>query len=220
MNKKSGLSKKGIPERHREEFEKLYQEATQMYASIGVLQGVFRTVRDGDPTLIKALSGNTIWMSRGEPPDPQGAWAHSLLHALSVLKPLCAELYLKALVHTERKTPPKTHDLDELYRMLEYTNRQDLKRCLPNSIDLAMKDIVSDDESEKFVRENDIGKILALHRGDFLGVRYGQESSDQRRVRLTDLQVNLTGALHALSVVCTRRDQSSATEPFLEDKFE
>lgn len=33
MSKKGGLSKKGIPERHREEFEKLYQEATQMYAA-------------------------------------------------------------------------------------------------------------------------------------------------------------------------------------------
>lgn len=191
-----------------------------MYTTISVLHGVLQTVRDGDPSLIKQLAGNIISVSLGQPVNAQLSWAHSLLHTLSILKPLCVELYLKALIYTEPKTPPESHNLAALYAMLGYTTREDIKACLPVAFDKAAEDCDFGNETAQSMRKSDVRKILEFHRNDFVGVRYGEESADARNERLEDLQLNLTAVMHALSTVCELRVLRTSSGPYYISQFE
>ena len=219
MNKRGKLSKKRIPEQHRAKFDALRKKADQNYVTISVLHGVLQTVKDGDPTLIKQLAGDVISVSLDQPANAQLSWAHSLLQSLSMLKPLCVELYLKALIYTEPKTPPERHNLTSLYAMLGHTNREDLKVCLSFSFDKAVKDCGLDNEAAQAMRKTDIRKILELHRNDFVNVRYGEELSDARSERLDDMQLNLTAVMHALNVVCELRVLRSSSGLYYTDRF-
>ena len=219
MSKRGKLSRKRIPEQHRAQFDMLCREADHLFATIRVLHGVLQTVKDGDPALMEQLAGDAMWISSEQPANAQLGWAHSLLHALSILKPLCVELYLKALIYTESKAPLERHNLAYLYGMLGYTNREDIKECLPVSFDVAAKDCGLDEESVRSTRKTDVGKILEFHRNDFVGLRYGQETAEARNERLEDMQLNLTAVMHALNAVCDLRKIRSSPGPRSIDRF-
>ena len=176
-------------------FERLFSEAASLTFNIDCLQNILANTVGGDGSLLKQTMGDWVVLSRTDDSDVENDLSLHLLYGISVFKALRAELYLKALLASERKEFPKTHDLLKLFSKLKPKTQQQLDDLLKAAQDHRQQ------PSPPVIRMPNFRSIMERHRNDFVAVRY-DESLKHRNARLQDGMMNFDSATDALQIAC------------------
>ena len=187
------------PEQQRQSFEVWFRQAVSITFNIDCLQGLLMHAYAGNRALLKHVIGeDRIAVSRNSDASSDELKTdlfQQYLYVISILKALCAEMYLKALLASEHKTPERIHDLLSLYDALGFKNKGLLTEMLKIAIDRRME------RGVKGILRPDFRAIMAFHQHDFVLVRYG-ETREHRDARLQDGMLNIDTALEALQLAC------------------
>ena len=184
-------------------FERLFSEAASLTFNIDCLQYVFVDTAGRDGDLLKQAMGDWVVLSRTEDPNVENDLSLHLVYGISVFKALRVELYLKALLASERKEFPKTHDLLDLFETLRYKTKQQLDELLKAAQDHRQQ------PSPPVIRMPSFRSIMEKHRDDFVAIRYG-ESLERRNARLRDGMMNLDSATDALLKACVHTPEGDS----------
>ena len=184
-------------------FERLFGEAASLTFNIDWLQYTLANTVGGDGSLLKQAMGDWVVLSRTDAPNVENDLSLHLVYGISVFKALRVELYLKALLASERKEFPKTHDLLDLFEMLRYKTKQQLDELLKAAQDHRQQ------PSPPVIRMPSFRSIMEKHRDDFVAVRYG-ESLERRNARLRDGMMNLDSATDALLKACVHTSEGDS----------
>ena len=185
----------------------LFSEAASLTFNIDCLEHILADLGHGKGTILKeAMKDWVISSPTADPNVPLEISLH-LVYGISVFKALRVELYLKALLVTERAEFPKTHDLLDLYQRLNFETHEKLDLYLSEEQDRRQQ------SSRRVIAIPAFRAIMEKHRDDFVAVRYG-EPPERRNARLRDGMMNLDSALFALQKACLDTPEGA---PWLEN---
>ena len=139
-----------------------------------------------------------------------------IIHGISILKPLAAELYLKALIAAAEQVPPKVHDLVELLDKLNSEAESQLDKLFAKHFGLRANSSVPHIQCPNF------RSVMEAHKNDFVDVRYGETVENYLR-RTQDGMANISAAVDALREACLLQpgaaDWMQGQSQVLQDEF-
>ena len=185
----------------------LFSEAASLTFNIDCLEYILKDMGHGEGTILKKAMKDWVISSRTPDPNVPLEISLHLVYGISVFKALRVELYLKALLVTERAEFPKTHDLLDLYQRLNLETHEKLDLFLREEQDRRQQ------SSRLVIAIPSFRAIMEKHRDDFVAVRYG-EPVERRNARLRDGMMNLDSATFALQKACLHTPEGA---PWLED---
>ena len=184
-------------------FAQLFGEAASLTFNIDCLQRLLVDMTVSDEPVIKQMMNNWLVLSSSPNPDIPAQLGWHLEYGVSVFKALRIELLLKALLITEGKAFPKTHDLLDLFELLYFKTKQQLNDLLRKAQDQRQQ------HAPPVIRMPNFRSIMEKHRDDFVAIRYG-EPAERRHARLRDGMMNLDSATDALHNVCVHTREGAA----------
>ena len=189
------LTKSSEPRQPNEEFQRFFREASAIMFNIQCLEGILKPVSAGDWAYLKPMMGETMVLRRNEelPVSVELSW--QIIHGVSILKPLAAELYLKALIAATRRVPPRVHDLSKLVNKLNSKEQTQLDELFAKHFGLRANPRVP------HVQHPNFRSVMEAHKNDFVDVRYGETVESYLR-RTQDGMTNISAAVDALREAC------------------
>lgn len=178
----------------RGDFEQFFREAIAVTFNIQCLEGILKPVSEGDGEYLRPMLGEVVLLRNAGHLPARVDLSWQILHGISILKPLAAELFLKALIAAD-KHPPKVHDLEELYEKLDPEEQSRLNGLFADHFQPGASATVS------HIRLPSFRSVMEFHKDDFVRVRYG-ETVSQYLIRTRDGMSNITAALAALREAC------------------
>ncbi len=176
------------------DFEQFFREAVSITFNIQCLQGVLKPLSEGDGEYLQPILGDVVLLQNAEHLSAPVALCWQIIHGISILKPLAAELFLKALI-ASHQPPPKIHDLAKLHDELDANEQSRLDGLFRKHFQLA------EDPQHPHVQLPSFGSVMRSHKDDFVGVRYGETVSEYL-TRTQDGMSNITAAIGALREAC------------------
>ncbi len=188
-------------EQERSGSEKLFRNFIGRAVSIStnamILEKVMKPVSSGDWEYLRPMLGEQVIMSRDNVRPTEIDLTIQLIIGVSIFRAFEAELYLKALLSSEDKIPPRSHDLLTLHSMLGQRSQSQLEVAFRS---------LSDDEAKKevsYVQMPSFESVMKRSRNDFVHVRY-EETFDEFLRRVPSAMMNLSTAVTAAMIVCLR----------------
>lgn len=176
-------------------FQRFFREASAITFNIQCLEGILKPISAGDGAYLKPMLGETVLLRRSEdlPASVDLSW--QIIHGISILKPLAAELYLKALIAAAGQVPPRVHDLVELFDRLGSNERLQLDELFARHFELRANPNVP------HIQHPNLRSVMEAHKSDFVDVRYGETVETYLR-RTQDGMANISAAIDALRAAC------------------
>ncbi len=168
-----------------------------MSTNILFLEGVLKPVSDGDWEYLKPMLGEQVLMSRNDTFTTELDFSMQLIIGISILRALAVELYLKALLASEGKTPPHKHDLLVLHDKLDQKSQGELEGAFQKWSD------VKAEQGASYVQMPSFRSVMERSRNDFVHIRY-EETFEQFVARIQSGVSNLSAAAMAAMAVCLR----------------
>ena len=194
--------KESSQELARNSFRLRLKQANSILFSSLLLEGGVLQIANGKSEVLDELVGPQMVLSDRSPELMPLEFAGSLVYSISVLKAFTVELYLKALLHLERKDPPWTHDLLELHGKLGFKNKQNLEEMRREVI--AAPSFGGSTE----VLHKDLATTLKEHRNDFKNIRYEAIPGQEFLADFSDGMINMTAAIHTCQLVCISKQEA------------
>ena len=184
------------------EFEQFFREALAIMLNIQCLEGIMKPLSEGDTEYLRPMIGDFVLLRKEEglPASIDLCW--QIMHGISILKPLAAELFLKALI-SDRKHPDEIHDLEKLFDELKMREQSELDGLFAKHFGIDANPRVPHIQLPNF------RSVMQRHKGDFVGVRYG-EAVPEYLARTADGMSNLTAATEALREACLTHPRAAA----------
>lgn len=188
--------------KQEELFRNFLGRAASMSTNIMFLEGVLKPVSHGDWEYLKPMLGEQVLMSRDDTFTPELDFSMQLIIGMSILRAFAAELYLKALLASEGKTPPHKHDLLVLHDRLDQKSQGLLEGAFQKWLDVQAK------QGSSFVQFPSFRSVMERSRNDFVHVRY-EETFQEFVSRIQSGVSNLSAAVMAAMAVCLRHPWAS-----------
>lgn len=204
------------PRQPNEDFQRFFREASALMFNIQCLEGILKPISAGDWAYLKPMIGETVVLRRSEdlPVSVDLSW--QVIHGVSILKPLAAELYLKALIAAARRVPPRVHDLLKLLNKLNSKEQAQLDELFAKHFGLRANPRVP------HVQHPNFRSVMEAHKNDFVDVRYGETVESYLR-RTQDGMANISAAVDALREACllhpVAADWTQGQQRVLQEEF-
>ena len=178
-----------------EVFQRFFRQATAIMFNVQCLEGILKPIYAGDGAYLKPLIGETVMLRKSEHLPARVDLSWQIIHGISILKPLAAELYLKALIAAAGQVPPKVHDLVDLLGKLSLNEQVQLDELFAKHFKLRAN------ASIPHIQRPNLRSVMEAHKNDFVDVRYGEAVEDYLR-RTQDGMANISAAVDALREAC------------------
>lgn len=188
--------------RQEELFHNFLGRAASMSTNILFLEGVLKPVSDGDWEYLKPMLGEQVLMSRNDTFTTELDFSMQLIIGISILRAFAAELYLKALLASEGKTPPHQHDLLVLHDKLEQKTQVQLDGAFQKWLDVQAK------QGNSYLQMPSFRSVMERSRNEFVHVRY-EETFEEFVGRIQSGVSNLSAAVTATMAICLRHPWAS-----------